>query len=147
MPPNEPALNKFFRVAIKTQASDLHLKVGQPAKLRIQGQLKDTTGEAMTGERMEQMVFEILSPDQKEFFLKSGTLDFAHEVGDEDRFRVNVFRQRNMISLAARRVSTEILPFEGLNLPPVLGKISDSKHGLVLTAGTTGGGKTKTAVA
>src|SRR4030042_3412616 len=87
-PDNEPALNKFFRVAIKTQASDLHLKVGQPPKLRIQGQLKDTTGEAMTGERMEQMVFEILSPDQKEIFLKSGTVDFAYEVGDEDRFRI-----------------------------------------------------------
>jgi twitching motility protein PilT len=145
-PDNEPALNKFFRAAIKTQASDLHLKVGQPPKLRIQGQLKDTTGEVMTKERMEQLVFEILSPDQKEFFLKSGTVDFAHEIGDEDRFRVNVFRQRNTISLAARRVNTEILPFESLNLPPILEKICDSKHGLVLAAGPTGCGKTTTIV-
>lgn len=146
-PDNEPALNKFFRAAIKTQASDLHLKVGQPPKLRIQGQLKDTTGEVMTEKGMEQLVFEILSPDQKESFLRSGTLDFAYEVGDEDRFRVNVFRQRNVISLAARRVSTEILPFEGLNLPPVLEKICDSKNGLVLTVGPTGCGKTTTVVA
>jgi twitching motility protein PilT len=146
-PDNEPALNKFFRAAIKTQASDLHLKVGQPPKLRIQGQLKDTTGEVMTKERMEQLVFEILSPDQKEFFLKSGTVDFAHEIGDEDRFRVNVFRQRNIISLAARRVNTEILPFESLNLPPILEKICDSKHGLVLAVSPTGCGKTTTIVA
>jgi twitching motility protein PilT len=143
---NEPALNKFFRVAIKTRASDLHLKVGQPPKLRIQGQLKDTTGEAMTEEGMKQLVFEILSPDQKEFFLKGGTVDLAYEVGDEDRFRINVFRQRNVISLAARRVNTEILPFEGLHLPPILEKICDSKQGLVLAVGPTGCGKTTTIV-
>jgi twitching motility protein PilT len=146
-PDNEPALNKLFRVAIKTKASDLHLKVGQPPKLRIQGQLKDTTGEVITKERMEHLVFEIFNPIQKEFFLKSGTIDFAHEVGDEDRFRVNVFRQRNVISLAARRVNTEILPFESLNLPPVLEKISDNKQGLVLAVGPTGCGKTTTIVA
>jgi len=146
-PDNEPALNKFFRAAIKTRASDLHLKVGQPPKLRIQGQLKDTTGEVMTKEGMEHLVFEVLSPDQKEFFLKSGTIDFAHEVGDEDRFRVNVFRQRNIISLAARRVNTEILPFEGLHLPLILEKICDSKQGLILTVGPTGCGKTTTIVA
>jgi twitching motility protein PilT len=147
MPPdNEPALNKFFRAAIKTQASDLHLKVGQPPKLRIQGQLKDTTGEAITGERMEQMVFEILSPAQKEIFIESGTVDFAHEIGDEDRFRINVFRQRNMISLAARRVNTEIQPFESLHLPPVLEKICNSNQGLVLVVGPTGCGKTTTVV-
>jgi twitching motility protein PilT len=147
-PDNEPALNNFFRVAIKTQASDLHLKVSQPPKLRIRGQLKDTTGEVITKEKMEQMVFEILSPDQKESFLKSGTVDFAHEIGDKDlRFRINVFRQRNVISLAARRVSTEILPFESLNLPPILEKICDSKQGLILAVGPTGCGKTTTIVA
>jgi twitching motility protein PilT len=145
-PDNEPALNKFFRAAIKTQASDLHLKVGQPPKLRIFGQLKDTTGEVMTREKIEQLVFEILSPDQKEFFLKTGTVDFAYEIGDEDRFRVNVFRQRNLISLAARRVYTEILPFESLNLPPILKKICESKQGLVLAVGPTGCGKTTTIV-
>jgi twitching motility protein PilT len=95
---------------------------------------------------MEQLVFEILSPDQKEFFLKNGIVDFAHEIGDEARFRLNVFRQQNLISLAARRVNTEILPFESLNLPPILGKICDSKQGLVIIAGPTGSGKTTTVV-
>lgn len=144
---NEPALDKLFRVAIKTKASDLHLKVGQPPKLRIQGVLKDTTGEVMTKEKMEHLVFEVFSPIQKESFLRNGTIDFAHEVGNEDRFRVNVFRQRNVISLAARRVNTEILPFESLHLPPGLEKICDSKQGLVLTVGPTGCGKTTTVVA
>ena len=143
---NEPELNKFFRAAIKTQASDLHLKVGQPPKLRIYGQLKNTTGELMTKERLEQLVFEILSPDQKEFFLKNGTLDFAHEIGDEDRFRINIFRQRGVISLAARRVNADIPPFESLHLPPILEKIADSRQGLVLVVGPTGCGKTTTIV-
>jgi twitching motility protein PilT len=143
---NEPALHRFFRVAIKTQASDLHLKVGQPPKLRVQGQLRDTTGDVMTEEMIEQLVFEILTPEQKDSFLKSGTLDFAHEIGDEDRFRVNVFRQRNVISLSARRVNTEILSFEALNLPPILEKIADENQGLVLAVGPTGCGKTTTIV-
>jgi len=146
-PANEPQLHRFFRAAIRTEASDLHLKVGQPPKLRVQGQLKDTTGEAMTKERIEQMVFEVLSPEQREFFLKNGTLDFAYEIGAEDRFRVNVFRQRNVISLAARRVNTEILQFDALNLPPILERIADGNQGLVLAVGPTGCGKTTTIVA
>lgn len=143
---NEPALNRYLRAAIKTRASDLHLKVGQVAKLRIRGQLKDTTGEVITKEGLEQLVFEILSPDQKGLFLKSGTLDFAYGIGDEERFRLNVFRQRGLISLAARRVNTEILPFDALNLPPTLEKICDKNQGLVLAVGPTGCGKTTTIV-
>lgn len=144
VPDNEPQLNKFFRAAIKTRASDLHLKVGQRPKLRLQGQLKDTTGEVMTRERMEQLVFEILTPRQKELFLKDGTFDFAHEIDGENRFRVDVFRQRGVISLSARRVDTDIPPFETLNLPPILKEISAIRQGLVLVVGPTGCGKSTT---
>lgn len=141
---NEPELNKYFRVAIKTQANDLHLKVGQPPKLRLYGRLKDTTGEILTEPRMEQLVFEILSPAQKEFFLEHGTLDFAHEIGEEDRFRINLFRQRGFISLAARRVSANVPPLQDLNLPKTLETVCDRAQGLVLVVGPTGCGKTTT---
>lgn len=141
---NGPELNKYFRVAIKTQANDLHLKVGQPPKLRLYGRLKDTTGEIMTEERMEQLVFEILSPAQKKIFLEHGTLDFAYEIGEEDRFRINIFRQRGFISLAARRVSANVPPFEELHLPKTLASICDRAQGLVLVVGPTGCGKTTT---
>ena len=141
---HEPELHKFFRAAMKTQASDLHLKVGQPPKLRLFGQLKNTTGEIMTKEIIERLAFEILSPEQKEFFLKNGTLDFAHEIDSQHRFRTNIFRQRGMISLAARRVNTVIPPFEQLHLPPVLERIAQSPQGLVLVVGPTGCGKTTT---
>ena len=141
---HEPQLNKYFKAAIKTQASDLHLKVGQPPKLRIYGDLKNTKGEVMNEERIEELVFEILSPAQKEFFLDHGTLDFAYEIKHQDRFRINIFRQRGAISLAARRVSSKVPPFESLNLPPVVRKIAESGQGLVLVVGPTGCGKSTT---
>jgi twitching motility protein PilT len=141
---HEPKLNKFFRAAIKTRASDLHLKVGQAPKLRLFGELKKTTGDVLTPEKMEELVFELLSPAQKEFFMEHGTLDFAHEVDGEHRFRTNVFRQRGLISLAARRVNTIIPPFEELNLPPALETICNSRQGLILVVGPTGCGKTTT---
>ncbi len=141
---HEPELNRFFKAAIKTRASDLHLKVGQPPKLRLFGELKKTTGEVMTVKRIEELVFEILSPSQKEFFLEHGTLDFAHEIESEHRFRTNIFRQRGAISLAARRVNSVIPPFEDLHLPEVLKIIADTGQGLVLVVGPTGCGKTTT---
>lgn len=141
---HEPKLNKFFASAIKTQASDLHLKVGQPPKLRLSGRLKNTTAEVITEEKMEQLVFEILTPEQKESFLKHGTLDFAYETEQEHRFRINIFRQRGSISLAARRVNSVIPPFEDLHLPDVLKIIADTSQGLVLVVGPTGCGKTTT---
>ncbi len=143
-PEHGPELNKFFKAAIKTRASDLHLKVGQPPKLRLFGELKNTTGEVMTAERVEELVFGILSPAQKESFLEYGTLDFAHEIEGEHRFRTNIFRQRGMISLAARRVNTVIPPFGELHLPLILEKICESRQGLILVVGPTGCGKTTT---
>ena len=80
----------------------------------------------------------------KETFLIQGTLDFAHEVDGEHRFRTNLFRQRGLISLAARRVESNIPPFEKLHLPSVLEKICDSRQGLILVVGPTGCGKTTT---
>ncbi|MHC4627472.1 MAG: type IV pilus twitching motility protein PilT [Planctomycetota bacterium] len=141
---HEPELDKFFRAAISNRASDLHLKVGQPLKLRLFGKLKNTTGEIMTAERLEQLAFGILTPAQKEAFLKHGTLDFAHEIDGEHRFRTNLFRQRGMVSLAARCVNTVIPPFEDLHLPKILENICQSKQGLVLVVGPTGCGKTTT---
>jgi twitching motility protein PilT len=145
-PSHEPELNKLLRVAVKNLASDLHLKVGQPPKLRIQGQLKDTTGEPITQKRIEHIVSQILTDAQKRTLINTGTLDFAYSIEDRERFRMNIFRQRGLTSLAARRVNTEILTFEQLNLPPVLAKIADSNQGLVLAVGPTGCGKTTTMV-
>jgi twitching motility protein PilT len=146
VPAGEPEINKFFRAAVKMRASDLHLKVGQPPKVRIHGELKSTTGEAFTEQKLEKLTFEILTDDQKRFFLEHGTFDFAYKLGDDDRFRVNIFRQRGLISIAARRVNIHIPSLSELHLPAILEKIADSRQGLVLAVGPTGCGKTTTAV-
>jgi twitching motility protein PilT len=143
----EPQINKYFKAAVKTRASDVHLKAGQPAKLRLQGMLKSTTGEPFEAEPLEKMILEILSPDQKNVFAEHGTVDFAYSYDEENRFRVNVFRQRGMVSLAARRVNSTVPTFDELHLPSVLEKVADSSEGLVLVVGPTGSGKTTTIAA
>ncbi|MCX5635164.1 MAG: PilT/PilU family type 4a pilus ATPase [Planctomycetota bacterium] len=141
---HEPAINKLFKLAIKSTASDLHLKVGMVPKMRIQGSLKNTTGEELTEESAEKIIFEILSDEQKRFFLANGALDFAWQVTETDRFRINIFRQRGYVSMAARLITSNIPPFESLHLPPIVGKMAESHEGLVLVTGPTGCGKTTT---
>ncbi|MCK4887112.1 MAG: hypothetical protein KAS96_06965, partial [Planctomycetes bacterium] len=82
---HDPEINKFFRAAIKVDASDLHLKVGMVPKLRINGSLKNTTGTKLTEKFAEKLMFEIITEGQKKFFLEKGALDFAHQVGPADR--------------------------------------------------------------
>ena len=137
-------LDKYFMAAVENRASDLHLKVGHPPKLRIQGQLRDTSGEVLNQERIEKLVFEILSQPQKELFKQHGTLDFAYEVDGKHRFRINIFHQRGAISMAARRVESTVPSFEQIHLPKTLEKIADRAQGLVLVVGPSGSGKTTT---
>ncbi len=141
----EPEINKLFSAAIKAQASDLHLKVGQPPKLRIHDGIRSTNAAVLTEKRVESLVFEILSEQQKKFFMENGALDFAYQPSPTDRFRINIFRQRTMISMAARRITSKIPPFSSLNLPPVVETLADNvRDGLVLVTGPTGSGKSTT---
>ncbi|RKY09246.1 MAG: twitching motility protein PilT [Planctomycetota bacterium] len=139
-----PEVEKWFRAAIKADASDLHLKVGMPPKMRIHSKLMNTTGEVLTEQRAEELIFELMSPAQKEFFLDNGALDFAYQVGKMDRFRINAFRQRGCVSLAARHISGNIPPFESLHVPPVVEKIAECHDGMILVTGPTGSGKSTT---
>lgn len=140
----KPRIEKLFKAAIKADASDLHLKVGMPPKLRIHSKLKNTTGDPLTEEEVEELVYEIMSDEQKQYLLEHGSLDFAYQVGEMDRFRINAFRQRGYLSMVARRISGRIPPFETLHLPPIVEKIADNHDGLVLVTGPTGCGKTTT---
>lgn len=141
---HEPELNKYFKAAVKQQASDLHLKANQVPKMRLQGTLKNTNVEPFTKEKMEQMAYEIMSPAQKEYFIKNGSIDLPYELTETDRFRVNVFRQRGAISIAARRITSDIPPFESLHLPPTIHKLTEGRGGLILVVGPSGCGKTTT---
>ncbi len=137
-------INKLFKALVKAKGSDLHLKVGLPPKMRIGGEIRATNAPVLTEEAMEEMIFQMLTEDQKDYFMKHGSLDFAHALGEVDRFRVNVFRQKGFIGLVARRIDADIPPFEKLNLPEIIAKIADYPTGLVLVVGPTGSGKSTT---
>lgn len=142
-----PAINRLFKACTKMGASDVHLKAGLPPSFRLKGDIRRSQEPPLSNEEIESMVFAVLTETQKKFFMENGALDFAHQCPGLDRFRVNVFRQRGMTSLAARRVVKDIRNFEELHVPPVLKEISKYHQGLVLLAGITGSGKSTTIAA
>ena len=143
----EPELHKYFRAMSKQNASDLHLKAGTPPHIRLRTRLHAAKRDALSGEEIAAMAREILTEEQWAYFEKHGSLDVAEELPGSDRFRINIFRQRGEISLAARRVSRDIPGFEELNLPTQVGRIPELHAGLALLAGITGSGKSTTIAA
>jgi len=145
---NEPEANKLFRMVMKHQGSDLHLKVGLSPAMRLAGVLRQMQLPALSAADMERLMFPLLTTRQRSILEDEGGVDFAHIItdanGDETRFRVNLFRQRGRLSLVARRVNTSIPNFEGLGLPPVLGEIAAHDQGIIILAGVTGSGKSTT---
>jgi twitching motility protein PilT len=148
---DEPEANKLFRMVMKYKGSDLHLKVGMAPAMRLNGVLRLMQMPPLSIADMERLMFPLLSGRQRTILDETGGIDFAHVVfepnSDETRFRVNLFKQRGRLSVAARRVSTSIPDFEGLGLPPVMGEIASHDQGIVLLAGVTGSGKSTTIAA
>lgn len=141
----EPEVNKLFRMVMKHEGSDLHLKVGLPPMMRLKGVIRTMDAPAISAEGMERLLFPIMSEHHRKILEDTGGADFAHIVGnDEQRFRVNIFYQRGRLSLVARRVNNDIPTFENLYLPPVLAKLSSFDQGMILLAGVTGSGKSTT---
>lgn len=138
------SIEKYFRAMTKHGASDLHLKANTPAKFRLKGAIRSIDGSPLSNAEVETMAFEIMSDLQRTGYKEHGSMDFAYQLEDSDRFRINIFRQRGLSSLAARRVPKEILNIEQLNLPPILGELAKSQQGLILLAGITGSGKSTT---
>ncbi|MFQ5501414.1 MAG: type IV pilus twitching motility protein PilT [Phycisphaerae bacterium] len=145
--PKNPAINRLFRACCKLGASDLHLKADSPPRFRLPKGIRTAQEPPLSSDEIESMLFEVITETQKKYFFEHGALDFAHQVPDLDRFRVNMFRQRGMTSVAARRVTKEIKTFEELGLPPILRDVSKFHQGLVLLAGITGSGKSTTIAA
>lgn len=142
-----PKINRLFKACCKLGASDVHVKAGAPPRFRLGGDIRKAQEPPLSAEQIDEMVFEILTPAQRQHFLDHGAVDFAHDLEGADRFRVNVFRQRGHTSIAARRVVRQIRGFEELGVPDVLKTISEAEQGLVLLAGITGSGKSTTIAA
>src|SRR5205809_5337475 len=99
----EPECNKLFRMVMKLQASDLHLKVGQPPMVRLRGDIRRTESKLMTQEDMERLLLPLLDQRQRKILDEEGGVDFSYVVGnDEARFRVSLFKQRGRLSLVSR---------------------------------------------
>src|SRR4051812_3510050 len=115
----EPEVNKLFRMVMKLEGSDLHLKVGLPPMMRLKGVIRRMEMKPLTQEDMQRLLIPTLSDEQRKILQDTGGVDYAYVVGnDECRFRVNLFNQRSKLSLVARRVNTKVPTFAGLGLPP-----------------------------
>lgn len=144
----QPRIEVLLEEVIKKKASDLHLQVGLPPMLRVDGTLVPVSGsEVLNEEAVEVLVFAILDEDQKQILLKDKEFDFSFAFGDLGRFRVNAFHERGNLAAALRLIPTEILSIEQLGLPQIVSKFSDYPRGLVLVTGPTGSGKSTTLAA
>src|SRR5947209_3676243 len=141
----EPEVNKLFRMVMKHEGSDLHLKVGLPPMMRLKNAIRQMEMKAISADEMERLLFPIMSPRSQKLLEETGGADFAHIIGrDEQRFRVNIFRQRGDLSLIARRVNNKVPTFEKLGLPPAIEKLCHYDQGMIILAGVTGSGKSTT---
>jgi twitching motility protein PilT len=141
----EPEVNKLFRMVMKHEGSDLHLKVALPPMMRLRGEIRQMQMPPLTQDDMERLLFPIMDERNHKQLNDHGGADFAHVVGnDECRFRVNLFRQRGHLSLVARRVNNKIPTFEKLYLPPSIEKLCKYDQGMIILAGVTGSGKSTT---
>ncbi|MCL4448212.1 MAG: PilT/PilU family type 4a pilus ATPase [Actinobacteria bacterium] len=128
--------------------SDLHLKVGSPPLVRVNGALRRLKGFAPLRPDDTRTMMEAMLPGELlERFEEEHEADFAYGVAGLGRFRVNAFRQRGSVSIAMRYVRTDIPDFEELGLPNVLRRLADEQRGMVLLTGPTGTGKTTTQAA
>src|SRR5262249_14989045 len=127
------------------EASDLHLKVGQPPMMRVRGDIRRVQAPPITQEDMERMLLTQLQPKHRKILDDEGGVDFSYVIGaDECRFRVSLFKQRGRLSLVARRVNNNIPSFKDLGLPESIEKLCNFPEGLVILAGVTGSGKSTT---
>jgi twitching motility protein PilT len=139
---SQPRIEVLLEEVIKKKASDLHIQVGLPPMLRIDGSLLPVSGsEALNEEGVEALIFAILDEDQKQILLKDKEYDFSFAFGDLGRFRVNAFHERGNLAAALRLIPNVIPTVEQLGLPVIVTKFAEYPRGLVLVTGPTGSGK------
>ena len=142
--PHDTRWGDFLKATIKFGASDLIMKSGQQPKIRMRGSLKAMDTEPVSAEEFFKIAKHILTDEQFKYLHKFGSVDFAYNYDPKHRFRVNLFQARGTLSVAARNITSEILPFEGLHLPPVMSDIAMQPQGIILLCGVTGSGKSTT---
>lgn len=145
--PESDSIKTFLHKMVELRASDLHIKVGSPAFVRVDSELVPIDSGILTPERIKKFTEELLSPSLAERFEKHMEIDFAYTAPGLGRFRTNIFIQRGSISIVMRFVKTEIPDFHRLNLPSQLESFCSQERGIILVTGATNSGKSTTLAA
>ncbi len=133
---------------VMLEGSDIHLIVGSPPMVRVDGNLLAIEGEAPLNQAgAEAMIFPILNQEQKDYVTVNKELDFGYQFGEKGRFRVNVYQSKGCIAASLRLIPSKIKSLEDLQLPPILSDFAQYRQGLVLLTGPTGEGKSTTLAA
>ncbi len=141
-------IEDILRLAIKKNASDIHIKVGLPPILRINGKLRSAASVSpFRQEDIDRFVDKLMTRVHRERMANLQDVDIGYGVPGLGRFRINIFRQRGTLGISIRAIPYKIQTIEELNLPPVIEKIAMEPRGLVLVTGTTGSGKSTTLAA
>ena len=140
-------IDRYFEALVKLEGSDLHMKVGQPAIIRVKGSLQPLKAPKIDDEQMQRLIMPMLDDRRRRILETDGGCDFAYVAvvdGVKWRFRLNVLQQQGSLGLVARRVNNKIPDFKGLFLPPGIERLCQFDQGLILLAGVTGSGKSTT---
>jgi len=137
----------LLREAVQRGASDLHLTVGLPPMLRINGALLPSERPCLSFNDTQECLLELASEQKNQLFMERGEIDFSYTTGNLARFRVNAFRRQGAATIAIRVIPAQLLTLEQLGLPETVKDLARKPHGLVLITGPTGSGKSATLAA
>jgi twitching motility protein PilT len=140
-------IDAFLKLGTQQGCSDIHLAVGVPPMLRMNGDLMPIKFRELRAAELEGYVTEVLTRSQADYFAAGNDLDFSYVSEDGGRFRVNVYRKDTGIGATFRAIPTEVPTLEKLALPPIVTKLCDYHQGMVLVTGSTGTGKSTTLAA
>jgi twitching motility protein PilT len=141
-------LRALLQEMIEREASDLHVTAGERPKLRIDGDITNSSVETvLTPKDTLQLAYSVLTEQQKKRFEFEDELDFSFGIQNLARFRGNVFKQRGCVAMVLRMIPFSVRTFEDLGLPPVVARLAERPRGLILVTGPTGSGKSTTLAA
>ena len=138
------SLRELLEMMVKMDASDLHITVGAPPVIRVDGKLQRLKMDNLTSENTKKLGYSMLNEKQKLKFEQNSELDFSFGIEQMSRFRCNMFMQRGNLAIAIRQIPYEVRSFDELGLPKVIADFSKLPRGLVLVTGPTGSGKSTT---
>lgn len=133
--------NSLLKLMVHKKASDMFITTGVAPSLKINGRITPVTQTTLTPSQAREIVFSIMSPEQRQEFETSHECNFAISASGIGRFRVSAFQQRNHAGMVLRKIETKIPTIEELTLPPIIKDLAMTKRGLVIFVGATGSGK------